>query len=139
MKILSFFLFFGVIYALLDPDPKPRSIPLTILQYFHGRQSYQYITKTYTYSSKQSHIRHPLSFIFVFVFDHGIRLVFDSQPDIIPIISHRSFECLTFFFLKALINEKRGRVRVVSFDRSPFQLFSLKCSNKSVQVPGPIL
>ncbi len=35
--------------------------------------------------------------------------------------------------LKVLANEKRGGVRAVSFDRSPFKLFSLKFSNKSVQ------
>jgi hypothetical protein len=35
-----------------------------------------------------------------------------------------------------LTNEKRGGLRVVSFDRSPFKLLSLKFSNKSVQAPS---
>jgi hypothetical protein len=39
------------------------------------------------------------------------------------------------FFIK-LTNEKRGGVGVISFGRSPFKLFSLKFSNKSVQAPS---
>jgi hypothetical protein len=39
-------------------------------------------------------------------------------------------------FLKELTNEKRGGFSVVSFDRSPFQQFSLKFSNKLVQAPS---
>jgi hypothetical protein len=35
-----------------------------------------------------------------------------------------------------MTTEKRGWVTVVSIDRSPFKLFSLKFSNKSVQAPG---
>jgi hypothetical protein len=35
--------------------------------------------------------------------------------------------------LKVLTNEKRGGLKVVEFDRSPFKLFTLKFSNKSVQ------
>jgi hypothetical protein len=38
-----------------------------------------------------------------------------------------------FPFLKVLINEKRGGLKVVAFDRSPFKLVSLRLSNKSVQ------
>ncbi len=38
--------------------------------------------------------------------------------------------------LKALSNEKRGGLGVVSFDRSIFKLISLKFSNKSVQAPS---
>jgi hypothetical protein len=38
--------------------------------------------------------------------------------------------------LKVLTNEKRGGVTVVSFDRSPFKLFSRKFSNKLVQAPS---
>jgi hypothetical protein len=34
-----------------------------------------------------------------------------------------------------LTNEKRGGLKVVAFDRSPFKLFSLKFSTKSVQAP----
>ncbi len=37
--------------------------------------------------------------------------------------------------LKVYTNEKRDGLRVVSFDRSSFKLFSLKISNKSVQAP----
>jgi hypothetical protein len=39
-------------------------------------------------------------------------------------------------FLKVLTNEKRGGITVVSFDRSPFKLFSLKFSNKSGKAPS---
>ncbi len=37
--------------------------------------------------------------------------------------------------LKVLTNEKRGGLRVISFDRSPFKLFSQKFSKESVQAP----
>jgi hypothetical protein len=37
---------------------------------------------------------------------------------------------LEFENLKVLTNEKRGGLRVVLFDRSPFKLFSLKFSLK---------
>ncbi len=39
-------------------------------------------------------------------------------------------------YLKVLTNEKRGGLKVVAFDRFPFQLFRLKFSNKSVQAPS---
>jgi hypothetical protein len=35
--------------------------------------------------------------------------------------------------LKVLTNEKRGGLKVIAFDKSPFKLFTLKFSNKSVQ------
>jgi hypothetical protein len=35
--------------------------------------------------------------------------------------------------LKVLTNEKRGGLKVVSFNRPPFKLFTLRFSNKSVQ------
>jgi hypothetical protein len=35
--------------------------------------------------------------------------------------------------LKVLTNEKRDGLKVAEFDRSPFKLFTLKFSNKSVQ------
>jgi hypothetical protein len=35
--------------------------------------------------------------------------------------------------LKVLANEKRGGLKVTTFDRSPFKLFSLKFSAESVQ------
>jgi hypothetical protein len=35
--------------------------------------------------------------------------------------------------LKVLSNEKRGDLKVVAFDRSPFKLFMLRFSNKSMQ------
>jgi hypothetical protein len=38
--------------------------------------------------------------------------------------------------LKVLTNENRGGLNLVSFDRSPFKLFSLRFSNKSVQAPS---
>jgi hypothetical protein len=38
--------------------------------------------------------------------------------------------------LKALTNEKRGGLTVVSFNRSRFKLFSRKFSNKLVQAPS---
>jgi hypothetical protein len=41
-----------------------------------------------------------------------------------------------FNALKVLTNEKRGGLKVEAFDRSPFKLFTLKFSNKSVQAPS---
>jgi hypothetical protein len=38
-----------------------------------------------------------------------------------------------FSILKVLTNEKRGRLKGVTFVRSPFKLFTLRFSNKSVQ------
>jgi hypothetical protein len=38
--------------------------------------------------------------------------------------------------LKVLSNEKRGNLKVVAFDRSPFKLFTLTFSNKSMQAPS---
>ncbi len=38
--------------------------------------------------------------------------------------------------LKVLTNEKRGGLKVVAFDRSPFKLFTLRFSSKSVQAPS---
>jgi hypothetical protein len=35
-----------------------------------------------------------------------------------------------FAALKVLTNEKRGGLKVVTFDKSPFKLFSLRFSNK---------
>jgi hypothetical protein len=35
-----------------------------------------------------------------------------------------------------MTNEKRGGLKVVEFDRSPFKLFTLRFSNKSVQAPS---
>ncbi len=40
------------------------------------------------------------------------------------------------FDLKVLSNEKRGNLKVVAFDRSPFKLFTLRFSNKSMQAPS---
>jgi len=39
-------------------------------------------------------------------------------------------------YLKVLTNEKRGGLKVVAFGRSPFKLFMLRFSNKSVQYPS---
>ncbi len=38
--------------------------------------------------------------------------------------------------LKVLTNEKRGGLKVVAFDKSPFKLFTLRFSTKSVQAPS---
>ncbi len=38
--------------------------------------------------------------------------------------------------LKVSTNEKRGGLKVVAFDRSPFKVFSLRFSQKSVQAPS---
>ncbi len=38
--------------------------------------------------------------------------------------------------LKVLTNEKRGGLKVLAFDRSPFKLFSPRFSAKSVQTPS---
>ena len=46
------------------------------------------------------------------------------------------FLSVSLFSLKLLTNEKRGWLIVVLFVRSPFKLFSLKFSNKSVQAPS---
>jgi hypothetical protein len=45
-------------------------------------------------------------------------------------------KCLVLEMLKVLTNEKRGGLELAAFDRSPFKLFSLKFSNKSVQAPS---
>ncbi len=42
------------------------------------------------------------------------------------------------FGLKVLTNEKRGGLKMVSFDRSPFKLISLRFSYKSVQAPQSV-
>jgi hypothetical protein len=44
-----------------------------------------------------------------------------------------SFEIIS---LKVLTNKKRGGLKVVAFDKSPFKLFTLRFSTKSVQVPS---
>jgi hypothetical protein len=41
-----------------------------------------------------------------------------------------------FALKKVLTNEKRGGLKVIAFDRSPFKLFTLRVSNKSVKVPA---
>ncbi len=48
----------------------------------------------------------------------------------------RLISCLWFLCLKVLANEKRGGLTVVSFDRSPFKLYSLWFSYKSMQAPS---
>jgi hypothetical protein len=45
-------------------------------------------------------------------------------------------DTVTSLALKVLTNEKRGGLSMVSFDRSPFKLFSLKFSNRLVQAPS---
>jgi hypothetical protein len=41
-----------------------------------------------------------------------------------------------FLYLKVLANEKRGVLKVVVFDKSPFKLFTLRFSTKFVQAPS---
>ncbi len=43
---------------------------------------------------------------------------------------------IRILLLKVLTNEKRGLLTVVAFDRSPFKLFSLWFSYKSMQAPS---
>ncbi len=43
---------------------------------------------------------------------------------------------MTFLYLKVLTNEKRGGLKVAEFDKSPFKLFTQRCSNKLVQAPS---
>jgi hypothetical protein len=49
-----------------------------------------------------------------------------------------ALQMFTVYILKVLTNEKRGGLKVVAFDRSPFKLFTLRFLNKSVHA-GPIL
>jgi hypothetical protein len=44
--------------------------------------------------------------------------------------------CFKYQVLKVLTNEKRDGLKVISFERSPCKLFTLRYSNKSVQVPS---
>jgi hypothetical protein len=44
--------------------------------------------------------------------------------------------CMVVVSLKVLTNEKRGELNVVAFDRSPFKLFTLRFSSKSVEAPS---
>ncbi len=39
-------------------------------------------------------------------------------------------------YLKVLTNEKRGGIKVIAFYRSPFKLFTLRFSKKSVNAPS---
>jgi hypothetical protein len=51
--------------------------------------------------------------------------------------TNQGIECLSVVgALKVLTNEKRGGLSGVSFDKSPFKLFSLKFSNRLVQAPS---
>jgi hypothetical protein len=51
---------------------------------------------------------------------------------------HTGHQTVMYLFhsLKILTNEKRGGLKVVTFDRSPFKVFSLRFSKKSVQAPS---
>jgi hypothetical protein len=49
------------------------------------------------------------------------------------------WECVSrwlFRFLKVLVNEKRGGLKVVALDKSPYKLFMLKFSKESVKAPS---
>ncbi len=58
----------------------------------------------------------------------------DSEPT--KLLHHPKQKWPVKTTLKVLTNEKRGGLKVVAFDRSPFKLFSLKFSTKSVQAPS---
>jgi hypothetical protein len=58
----------------------------------------------------------------------------EADPYNLELISDHTV--LVFFCLKVSTNEKRDGLSVVSFDRSPFKLFSLKFSNLLVQAPS---
>jgi hypothetical protein len=44
--------------------------------------------------------------------------------------------CFKYQVLEVLTNEKRGGLKVVSFEWSPCKLFTLRFTNKSVQAPS---
>ncbi len=50
-----------------------------------------------------------------------------------PHYEKRQQRFCALFGLKVLTNEKRGGLKVIAFDNSPFSLFTLKFSNKSIQ------
>jgi hypothetical protein len=61
------------------------------------------------------------------------------RREIIPRLSELQYQLLTLFYtrgLKVFTNEKRGGLRVISFDRPPFKLLSRKFSKESVQAPS---
>jgi hypothetical protein len=47
-----------------------------------------------------------------------------------------NLQTAVIIYLKVFTNEKRGGLRVTSFDRPPFQLLSRKFSKESVQAPS---
>ncbi len=51
-------------------------------------------------------------------------------------LTQGKFIVLSLTSLKVLSNGKRGGLKVVAFDKSPFKLFTLRFSNKSVQAPS---
>ncbi len=53
-------------------------------------------------------------------------------PHSVILISHEDLNAL----LKVFTNEKRGGLRVISFNRPPFKLLSRKFSKESVQAPS---
>ncbi len=50
--------------------------------------------------------------------------------------SEKLLTCRSIKYLKVLTNEIRGGLKVVAFDKSPFKLFALRFSTKSVQAPS---
>ncbi len=66
-------------------------------------------------------------------FPHSVHLLFVHYP----FCHHANNYCQQNFHpLKVLTNEKRGGLKVVAFDKSPFKLFTLRFSTKSVQAPS---
>jgi hypothetical protein len=63
----------------------------------------------------------------------------DQDPKTLPYTTQATkMENLDFcsFDLKVLTNEERGCFKEAAFGRSPFKLFTLRFSNKSVQAPS---
>ena len=66
-------------------------------------------------------------------FSLGTELNWELGPGVKVIFAE--YLC-TYNNLKVLTNDKRGGLKVVPFDKSPFKLFTLRFSNKLVQVPS---
>ncbi len=64
-----------------------------------------------------------------------IRIRIQTHKKLKKVTKFHFLKCLLDRPLKVLTNEKRGGLRVISFDRSPFKLISRKFSEESVQAP----
>ncbi len=65
-------------------------------------------------------------------FSLGTELNWELGPGVKVIFAE--YLC-TYNNLKVLTNDKRGGLKVVPFDKSPFKQFTLRFSNKLVQAP----